>query len=117
MLVLCCVAGTAFAQEKTAPAQPAPNPHPVIITKTVTVSGPLAQPLKGKGVGVVAKRIFQYVNPFAPVEKQESDSGVGTRIERTSWTTLVGWHPGPSTAPIEVTHEPHLVLLSVSGAK
>ena len=84
----------------------------VIVGKDFQFSGPLVRPFKSKRLREVPGRLWHAINPFAPVEPREE-------IERTrnlsprAWTSTVGWSPGRSSAPVEVTHEPTMSLVSV----
>ena len=84
----------------------------VIVGKDFQFSGPLVRPFKSKRFREVPRRLLHVINPFAPVEPKEE-------IERTrnlsprAWTSTVGWSTGRSSAPVEVTHEPTMGLVSV----
>jgi hypothetical protein len=78
----------------------------------VVVGGAMAPTLKSKKLSEVPKKIFQAINPFAPVktEAKQSVPGVSSR----SWPEITGWNPGQSQFASEVSHEPRAVLVRVS---
>ena len=81
-----------------------------VVSKLV-VGGPLVQPFKSKGLRDLPKRLFHWVNPFAPTEPRvayESTPKLSTR----AWSTTVGWNPGGSAFPDPVTHEATMSLVS-----
>ncbi len=80
----------------------------------VQVGGALAPTLKSKKFSQVPKKMFQAINPFAPVkaEAKQSVPGVSSR----SWPEITGWNPGQSQFASEVSHESRAVLVSVSKA-
>lgn len=85
----------------------------VIVGKDFQLSGPLVRPLKSKRLREVPRGLLRLINPFAPMQPAEE-------VERTrdlnprAWTATVGWSTGRSSAPVEVTHEPTMGLISVS---
>ena len=85
----------------------------VIVGKDFQFRGPLVRPFKSKRIREVPRRLWHVINPFASVEPREE-------IERTrelsprAWTSTVGWSTGRSSAPVEVTHEPTMGLVSIS---
>ena len=116
----CLGAAGAFAQQTVTPdITPAAGGKPVVITTTrpLKVSGPLVQPLKARGISDASKQVLQLVNPFARSEPKPEGESLPTPVERRAWSTVVGWNPGASAFPNEVTHRPSLTLVSVSRAK
>jgi hypothetical protein len=94
-----------------ASAEPQTN---AVARKRITVGGPLVQPFKSKRLRDVPKRLWQLVNPFTPTEPKpayEQSRIISTR----AWNTTVGWAPGRSAFPDEVTHEPTMSLISFSS--
>lgn len=88
----------------------------VITGKSFQVSGPLVRPLKANKIWNVPLRLLQLGNPFAPPEPKADLERVGNLSPR-AWSTVVGWHPGASSWPDPITHEPKMSLISVSGKR
>ena len=84
-----------------------------IVHKRITAAGPLVTPFKAKKLRDVPKRLWHLVNPFASAERKpalERSPGISTR----AWSTTVGWSPGRSAFPDEVTHESTMSFVSFS---
>jgi hypothetical protein len=84
-----------------------------VVRKRITVGGPLVQPFKSKPLREVPKRLWHLINPLAPTEPKpayEPNRVLSTR----AWSTTVGWTPGRSAFPDEVTHESTMSLISFS---
>ena len=118
-LGLCLIGGGAFAQQQSATPALVPNAKPVVAAaiKPLRVSGPLAQPLKAKGMSEISRQYLQLINPFAPSEPRTEAAALPARVEGRAWTTAVGWNPGGSAFPDPVTHEPTLALVTISRSR
>jgi hypothetical protein len=86
----------------------------VIVGRDFQVSGPLAQPLKAKRLSEVPGRLLHLINPFAATEPVE-ESVRYHDLNPRAWASTVGWSTGPSAAPVEVTHEPTMGLVSITA--
>jgi hypothetical protein len=85
----------------------------VIAGKDFQLSGPLVRPFKSKRFREVPRRLLHLINPFAataPGEQLERARDLNPR----AWASTVGWSTGCSSAPVEVTREPTMGLISAS---
>ncbi len=89
------------------------NASRVIVGKNVQLSGPLVRPFKAGSIRDFPKRLLHLINPFATTEAGAEAQRMGNLSPR-AWTSVVGWNTGPTSASVEVTHEPSMTLLSVS---
>jgi hypothetical protein len=85
----------------------------VIVGKDFQLSGPLVRPFKSKKLREVPRRLLHLINPFALVEPRKEIEPI-REVSPRAWTSTVGWSTGRSSAPVEVTHEPTMSLISVS---
>ena len=84
----------------------------ISIGKKLNVSGPLISTVKVKKASDVPRRVWDFINPFAPTEKVENLEGRADLSPR-AWASTVGIHPGSSAFADATTHEPTMTLLSV----
>lgn len=85
----------------------------LILGRELEFSGPLVRPLKAKSVWSAPWRLLKSLNPFAPTEPPVNVN-TPTGDSPLAWATVVGWHPGASAFADPMTHEPKLVLLSIT---
>ena len=84
----------------------------ISLGKKMTLGGPLVRTFKVKRVLDAPRRMFQLINPFAPVEHVEQFERTADLTPR-AWASTVGLHPGGSAFAEATTHEPTMTLLSV----
>ena len=96
------------------PGDPASGQSDVIEGKDFQFHGPLVHPFKSGRLRDVPHGLFQLINPFAPSQPAPEIQAAPRALNPRAWTSTVGWSTGPSSAPVEVTHEPSMGLFSVT---
>ena len=81
--------------------------------KRFQVSGPLVQPFKTRKLRSFPRRLFHWINPFAPTERREQVLRSGDYDPRP-WSAVAGWSSGGPWFPNEATHEGGLTFMSIS---
>lgn len=84
----------------------------VTVGKSLQVTGPLAQPFKKHKFRTLPRRLFHWINPFAPSERQEEV--VRSRdYDTRPWNSTEAWRSGGPWFPNEAYHEGGLSVISV----
>jgi len=90
---------------------PQENAH-ITVGKRFQVNGPLAQPFKTHKLRTLPRRLFHWINPFAPSERQEEVLR-SRDYDTRPWSSTEAWRSGGPWFPNEAYHEGGLSVISV----
>lgn len=79
------------------------------------VGGPLAYPFTSRRVSEVPGKLWQLINPLAPLPPRPTIVRVG-RLSSRPWAATTGWNPGKSAFPDVTTDEASMTFISVRRA-
>lgn len=95
-----------------------PPPASSALLTTNIITGPFVEPFRAPRASQVPKRLFNLVNPFAPMETASTPHKASARdVSARSWSSVVGWKPGQSQFVDERTHEPTMGVVVVNCSK